>query len=73
MFHVHFKLKGVQVVMSIGDYRSAARSRIRGDCTGQHSGQIKRNGCKLWIAHGLPFPTFPLDFERERKTLDVPS
>ena len=24
-----FRLKGVQVVMSIGDYRSVARSRIR--------------------------------------------
>ena len=53
-----------KAVMSIGDYRSAARSRIRESAQGS---QIKRNVCKFWIARGPPFPAFPLDFERGRK------
>ena len=41
MFHVHFKLKGVQAVMSIGDYRSAARSRIRETAQGSIADRSK--------------------------------
>ena len=49
MIHVHFKMKGVQVVMSIGDYGSVAHSGIRETARGSIADRSKEMGVNFGL------------------------